>query len=314
MTITQLQYVLAVAKYKNFTIAAEKSFVTQPTLSMQIQKLESEFTIEIFDRQSQPIKLTKIGELVVKQTESILKEVNRMKAMIMEDKGDLSGTFILGIIPTVLPSLVPLFLKTFNKRYPNTNLVIKELKTDEIIAQLKENTIDFGILVTPLLNENIVEKVLYYEPMVAYVPRNHKLASKSILEQNDLDVDDILLLKDGNCFKENVLNLCGKQTRKNTLNMESGSFSTLINLADEGFGMTILPSLISEDISESRKKNILLFNNPVPTREISIIHYHNQFRDTFKTELIKVIQGVIRGKLQFSSNNVTAPTISLPIK
>ena len=153
MTITQLYYVLAVAEHKNFTLAAEKCFVTQPTLSMQIQKLEKELNIDIFDRTSHPIKITQIGAKIVAQAKTILMEANRMKHLVNEEKGLLEGDFIIGVIPTVLPSLVPLFYKTFQKNNPKSNLIIKELQTDKIVKGIKDGSLDFGIVVSPLFED-----------------------------------------------------------------------------------------------------------------------------------------------------------------
>src|SRR5690606_26948050 len=140
MTLIQLEYVLAVAEYKNFTLAADRCFVTQPTLSMQIQKLEKELEIEIFDRSSHPIKLTQIGEKVVNQAKIILKESQKMGQLVLEERGLVEGDFTIGVIPTILPTLVPLFYKSFQKVHPNTNLIIKEMQTDEILVQLQQGT------------------------------------------------------------------------------------------------------------------------------------------------------------------------------
>src|SRR5690606_10544763 len=194
MTLVQLQYVLAVAEYKNFTLAADKSFVTQPTLSMQIQKLEKELNIEIFDRSAHPIKLTQIGEKVVEQAKIILSEANKMAHLVYEEKGQVEGEFYIGVIPTVLPTLVPMFYRTFEKAFPKSNLIIKEMQTDEIIIGLQEGILDFGIVVTPLHEEQIVENVLYYEPLVGYVPASHPLHSKKKIEASDLESDSLLLL------------------------------------------------------------------------------------------------------------------------
>jgi LysR family transcriptional regulator, hydrogen peroxide-inducible genes activator len=312
MTIIQLQYILAVEKYRNFTLAAEKCFVTQPTLSMQIQKFEKEFSIEIFDRNTHPIKPTKIGELLISHMEAVLQAENKIKLLIHEEKGNITGNFRIGVIPTILSSLVPLFLKTFNKKYPESKLIIKELKTHEIISQLKNNSLDFGIVVTPLQDSQIIEHTLYYEPMVAYVPLNHAFSQRKSINESELDGNDILLLEDGNCFRNNVLNLCGKNQRENPISVDSGNFNTLLKLADEGFGMTILPTLFTEELSETRKKNIIEFTNPIPTREVSLIHHQTQLRETFKNEFIKIIKGILRGTLLFKSENVSLPTLTVP--
>lgn len=313
MTLVQLEYVIAVAEYKNFTLAAEKSFVTQPTLSMQIQKLEKELEIEIFDRSMHPIKLTKIGEKVVNQAKIILKESRKMGEMVFEEKGLLEGDFILGVIPTVLPSLIPLFYKNFQKAFPKAKLIIREMQTNEIVERLNNGNLDFGLVVTPLREEKIIERVLYYEPMVAYIPPSHPLHVKEFIRPEDLEVEDILLLKEGHCFRNNVMNLCDSvNLRKQTIKLDSGSLDTLIKLANEGYGMTLLPAMHAEDLPKDYKKNIRYFKAPIPTREVSLIYHQSNLRVSFQENLIKSIQSVIRGKIFVDKvENVTSPLISM---
>ena len=177
MTITQLKYVLAVAQHQNFTKAANKVFVTQPTLSMQIQKLEDELDVQIFDRTKKPIELTETGKKIVKQAQNIVNESDRIQDIVDQEKGFIGGDFKLGVIPTVMPTLLPMFLMNFVNRYPKVRLRIEELTTDNIIDGLLEGSIDAAIAATPLENEVIKERVLYYEPFVCYDPRN---AGKSI--------------------------------------------------------------------------------------------------------------------------------------
>ena len=166
MTITQLKYVLSVAEYKNFTVAAEHSFVTQPTLSMQIQKLEEELDVQIFNRSKKPIELTELGEKIVEQAKVIVDESNRIVDIVHQQKGFIGGDFNLGIIPTVMPTLLPMFLNNFTKKYPKVKLIIEELTTEEIIRKLSDGHIDAAIAATPLENEAIKERPLYYEPFV----------------------------------------------------------------------------------------------------------------------------------------------------
>lgn len=316
MTLVQLQYVLAVAEYKNFTIAADKSFVTQPTLSMQIQKLEKELNIEIFDRTSHPIKITQIGEKIVSQAKTILMEANRMKHLVNEEKGLLEGDFVIGVIPTILPSLVPLFYKTFQKNNPKSNLIIKELQTDKIVKGIKDGSLDFGIVVSPLYEDQIVERPLYYEPLVAYVPNSHRLSGEEHISEADLDTSDLLILQEGHCFRNNVLALCDASKLKNRpIKLESGSFDALIKLANDGYGMTLLPSLVAEDLPENLRKNIKNFNAPVPSREVSLIYHQSQLRDSFEKELVNTIQSILRGKI-FLEKDVkeNSTIISLPKK
>ncbi|MDA9151120.1 LysR substrate-binding domain-containing protein, partial [bacterium] len=235
MTITQLKYVLAVSEHKNFTRAAEHVFVTQPTLSMQIQKLEEELSILIFDRSKKPIELTNVGKKIVNQARSIVNEAERMQDVVDQEKGFIGGEFKLGIIPTIMPTLLPMFLKNFTSKYPKVNLKIEELTTVEIISKLKDNHLDAAIAATPLLQEKIKERVLYFEPFVGYVPKSHRLNSKNKLDRTDLDVNDILLLEDGHCFRDNIVNICKNLKNSNTkdsFQLESGSFETLIKLSN----------------------------------------------------------------------------------
>ncbi len=208
MTITQLKYVLAVAEYKNFTLAAEKCFVTQPTLSMQIQKIEEELNIFIFDRSKKPIQLTDIGEKIVDQAKTIVNEADRIQDIVEQQKGFIGGEFRLGIIPTIMPTLLPMFLNNFIKKYPKVKLIIEELNTEEIITKLNNGHLDAAIASTPLMEEKIKEVVLYFEPFVAYIPEGHRDFHKEEIEVSDLNLDEILLLQDGHCFRDGILNLC----------------------------------------------------------------------------------------------------------
>lgn len=208
MTITQLQYVLAVAEYQNFTLAAEKSYVTQPTLSMQVQKLEDELDVKIFDRSKKPIRITEAGKKIVAQAKNIVNEADRIKDIVDQEKGYIGGEYTLGIIPTVMPTLLPMFLKTFIRKYPKVNLIIREQNTESLIKNLQEGHLDGAIAATPLEITNIIERPLYYEPFVGYVPKNHRLSRQEKLNPTDLDISDILLLQDGHCFRDGVINLC----------------------------------------------------------------------------------------------------------
>ncbi|PKP26354.1 MAG: DNA-binding transcriptional regulator OxyR [Bacteroidetes bacterium HGW-Bacteroidetes-2] len=309
MTITQLKYVLVVAEYKNFTKAAEKIFVTQPTLSMQIQKLEEELDILIFDRSTKPLKLTTIGEKIITQARKIVAEAERMQDVVDQEKGYIGGEFKLGIIPTVMPTLLPMFLKTFAKRYPKVHLKIEELNTQDIIKKLSEGHLDAAIAATPLLNENISERVVYYEPFVGYITENHRLFEKQKLTIEDLDLNDILLLEDGHCFRDGVINLCKtfKKHTDDTFQLESGSFETLIKLANEGLGMTLLPYLHTLDIKETEKKNLRHFITPPPAREVSIIQNKNELKPQIVNALYDVISGIVRGAIAFQDVKIISP-------
>ncbi len=307
MTITQLQYVLALAEHRNFTLAAEKCFVTQPTLSMQIQKLEEELDVLIFDRSKKPIQLTSVGEKIVEQARKIVDESERIQDIIDIQKGYVGGDFKLAIIPTVMPTLLPMFLNTFIKKYPKVNLIIEELNTYEIVTKLKNGHLDAGILATPLQDEVLKEKVLYYEPFVGYIPQHSKLYQKSKIHSDDLDTNDLLLLQDGHCFTEGVLNICQTKIEKNTdkFVLKSGSFETLVQLSDEGLGITLLPYLHTLDIVD--KDKLKHFESPEPSREISIVHTKNELKVQIIEALYNTILGIIRGAIAFQDVKIISP-------
>lgn len=309
MTITQLYYVLAVAEHQNFTKAAEKCFVTQPTLSMQIQKLEDQLDIQIFDRSKKPIELTEVGKKIVLQAKNIVNEADRIKDIVDQQKGFVGGEFRLGIIPTIMPTLLPMFLKTFIKRYPKVKLKIEELTTDEIIQRINDGHLDAAIAATPLENELIKERPLYYEPFVSYIPKGHRLASKEKIDTTDLEIEDMLLLEDGHCFRDGVINLCKsfKQQDDDNFQLESGSIEMLVKLSNEGLGMTLLPYLNTLDIKEAEKSNLHHFNDPVPAREVSIIYHKSELKMQIIDALHTVISGIIRGAIAFQNVNIISP-------
>lgn len=309
MTITQLQYVLAVAEHKNFTLAAEKSFVTQPTLSMQIQKIEEELGILIFDRTKKPIQLTEIGQKIVNQAKNIVNESGRIKDIVEQQKGFIGGEFRLGIIPTVMPTLLPMFLNNFIKKYPKVKLIIEELNTEEIISKLKNGHLDAAIAATPLHEEKIKEVVLYFEPFVAYVPSNHAMSAKEEIEVSDLNIDEILLLQDGHCFRDGILNLCkSSDVSENThFSIQSGSFETLIRLADEGLGTTLLPYLHTMELSDKNKLKLRQFKEPKPAREVSLIFPKTELKLHIIDALRSVIAGVVKGAIVFQNVQIVSP-------
>lgn len=310
MTITQIQYVLAVAKHKNFSAAAESCFVTQPTLSMQIQKLEEELEVVIFDRTKKPLKITDIGKQIIKQAQIIMNESDRINDIVAQQKGVISGEFSLGIIPTVSPTLLPMFLANFINKYPKVTLKIEEQNTENVLKSIEDGIFDAAILATPLHNPNIVERPLYYEPFVAYVPDNHRLQKSKTIYSEDLDINDILMLEDGHCFKESVLNICNKDVieAKNRFQLKSGSFETLIRLSNEGLGMTLLPYLHALELKESDKKNIQYFAEPQPAREISLIYHKSEVKMQIIKALHRTISGVIRGAITFNNVKIISPT------
>lgn len=308
MTITQLHYVLAVAEHQNFTLAAEKCFVTQPTLSMQIQKLEDELDVKIFDRNKKPIQLTEVGKKIVIQAQNIVNESNRIQDIVDQQKGFIGGDFRIGIIPTVMPTLFPMFITNFIKKYPKVNLIVEELNTDEIVNKLQKGLLDAAIAATPLDVVTLKEIPLYYEPFVGYFTEDFR-KDRSELTKEDLDINEILLLQDGHCFKNGILNIC-KASRLNPnrkFELTSGSFETLIRLANEGMGVTLLPYLHTLDMPEQYKKNIIPFKDPKPSREISLIYPKSELKVQIIEALRSTISGIIKGAIAYDNIEIISP-------
>lgn len=309
MTITQLYYVLAVAENQNFTKAAEKCFVTQPTLSMQIQKLEDQLDVQIFDRSKKPIELTEVGKKIVSQARNIVNESYRIQDIVDQQKGFIGGEFKLGIIPTIMPTLLPMFLKAFIKKHPKVKLKIEELTTEEIMIRIKDGHLDAAIAATPLEDENIKERVLYFEPFVSYIPKGHRLHSNAKINVSDLDINDMLLLEDGHCFRDGVINLCKafKNHSDDQFQLESGSIETLIKLSNEGLGMTLLPYLHTLEIHENEKNNLHYFHEPSPAREVSIVYHKSELKMQIIEALQDVISGIVRGAIAFQNVKIISP-------
>jgi len=308
MTLTQLYYMSAVAEFGNFTIAADKCFVTQPTLSMQVQKLEEELGVKIFNRATKPIVLTDIGKKILVQAKRITEEATRMQDIVSTEKGFIGGEFKIGIIPTIMPTLLPMFLTNFIKKFPKVDLKIEELTTQNITKMLEEGYLDAGIAATPLGLDSILELPLYHEPFVAYIPGDNPLHAVEQIEIEDLNVRDVLVLEDGHCFRNHVLNLCQMNgIESNPFDLKSGSIETLINLSDEGPWMTLLPYLHGNNLAKSKKKNLRFFPEPAPAREVSLIHSKSQLKLPIINALRSTVTSIIRGAIKFDNIKIISP-------
>lgn len=299
MTLTQLEYLVAIEKFGSFSEAAENCFVTQPTLSMQVQKLEEELGVIIFRRDKQPIEPTDIGKKVLEQAKQILKEKEKLHIILQIERGEFVGSLRVAIIPTISSYLLPMFLGNFTKRYPDVELIIDEVTTDEVINGLKKSHFDIGIIALRSNNENFLTDTLYYEPFVAFLPPEHKLMKKKKISQEDLDVSDFLLLKEGHCLRDQTLAVCKSNEnewihKSSKVIFESGNLETLIKLVEQRFGMTLLPYLALQYIKDKKKLNLIKeFTSPVPKREVGLI-YTNTFikkhlSEALKSEILKVI-------------------------
>lgn len=287
MTLIQLEYIVALDTHRHFVQASEKCFVTQPTLSMQIQKLEEELGVKIFDRTKQPVIPTEIGKSILAQARIILKEAHRMHDLINDQKDQMTGELRVGVIPTLAPYLLPPLFQQVRQKYPQLNLVIKETITEDVIHELKNNRLDCGIVVTPLNDASIKEDILFYEELFVYVSRKNALYDKKYVLANEIDPNQLWLLEEGHCFRSQVLNLC--ELRKySDLNFkyETGNIETLKRMVDKSDGITILPELAVMEFNKSQLKFVKKLKDPSPAREVSLVTH----RDHIKTKLIRTLK------------------------
>jgi LysR family hydrogen peroxide-inducible transcriptional activator len=290
MTLTQLEYIVALDTYRHFVLASEKCFVTQPTLSMQIQKLEEELDVKIFDRTKQPVIPTEIGASIIAQARITLREAGIIRQIIEEQKDNMTGEIRIGIIPTLAPYLLPQLFKNIRERYPQINLVIKETITEEIVQELKNNRLDCGIVVTPLKDSSIKEDILFYEELFVYVSKKNALHHKKYVLPSEIDPNQLWLLEEGHCFRSQILNLCELRKYSNVnFKYETGSIETLKRMVDKSDGITILPELAVMEFNDSQMKHVKRLKEPSPAREVSLVTH----RDHLKTKLLKTLKDEI---------------------
>ncbi len=288
MTFVQLEYIIAVDTWRHFATAAANCYVSQPTLSMQIHKVEEELGVKIFDRSKQPVIPTEIGSELIEQARRIIAEKNKMDEMVNMKKGIVSGELRIGIIPTLAPYLLPLFVQQFTRKYPLVKLVVNEMMTDVIVSRLREGRIDMGILVTPLQESGIKEYVLFYEELMAYVSKNNSAYKKTYVLPQDINPDKLWLLEEGHCFRSQIVNLCELKKASRSANhfeYEAGSIETLKRMVELNDGITILPELATMDMSVRQQRLIRYFKKPSPMREVSIVVH----RDFVKKRLIDIL-------------------------
>ncbi|MDX5436968.1 MAG: LysR substrate-binding domain-containing protein [Pontibacter sp.] len=291
MTLVQLEYLVAVDTHRHFATAAEHCFVTQPTLSMQLQKLEDALGVQLFDRSRVPVRPTEIGKEIIAQARVILAESKKIQEIVQGQKQELAGELKIGVIPTLAPYLIPLFITGFLEKYPNVHITVQEMLTDQITEKLKLELLDVGLLVTPLEDKSIKEIPLFYEAFVSYINPDHPLAQNKTIKPGQLDMDELWVLNEGHCFRSQVLNICNrsnkpKASQSHNFDYKSGSLETLKRIVEKQHGLTLLPELSVLDMPEQKRQLVHLFQDPQPLREVSLA-VHRSF---LKKKLIEALQ------------------------
>lgn len=291
MTIQQLEYIVAVDKHRHFVKASEECGVRQPTLSHMIKKLEGELDVIIFDRNKHPIEPTSMGEQLISQARTSLRELKKMGDIVLAQSETISGPLKVGIIPTLAPYIVPGFIKTFNTNYTEAILTMAEMTTAQCIDALKHDTIDLFIAATPLEEDTFYEIPLYYEKFVAYFSKDN-MVKHDTLSAADMPKENLWVLEEGHCLRDQIFNFCQRKTDYNA-SFQAGSITTLIRTVDENGGYSVIPEMHIPFLSDEQKKNLKEISNPPAVREVSIVIRKDFIKERMVNALADTIKEII---------------------
>ncbi|HEU4563685.1 MAG TPA: LysR substrate-binding domain-containing protein [Gemmatimonadaceae bacterium] len=316
LSLTQLTYIVAVDTHGHFGRAAAACHVTQPTLSMQIGKLERALGVTIFDRSRSPVLPTDVGRLILDQAHEVLRAAARIPELCAESRSVVAGELRLGVIPTLAPYLLPRFLDDLTRRNPQLELAVEEMVTSAVVAGLRQETLDVGLIATPLDEPGLTERVLFAEPFVAYISAGHRLASRETLTPDDLSLDDLWLLSEGHCFRAQMIAICGERAGRGRrrprdgapddmrsctrrARFESGNLETLKRLVERGEGMTLLPALaVDEMMHESQRALVHPFAHPAPTRQVRLVQRRADLKRRHVDALVDAVMRALPAELR----------------
>lgn len=269
MTIQQLEYILAVDQCRHFAKAAEFCRVTQPTLSMMIQKLEDELGIKLFDRSVQPVKPTAAGVKVIAQARSVLHQAALIKDIVKEEEQSLKGAFRLAVLPTIAPYLLPRFLQHLAEQHKELDIRIQEMQTAPTLAALQNGEIDAAIIANEPLESNLEGTLLFYEEFFCYVSKKEAVYRKNLIRTADISDERLWLLDEGHCFRDQLMRFCQReQVKLHQAAYHLGSLETFMHMVESGYGMTFIPELATLQLCPEQKDLVRTFAIPRPTREI----------------------------------------------
>ncbi|MFB6273161.1 MAG: hydrogen peroxide-inducible genes activator [Salinibacter sp.] len=295
MTLAQLQYLVALDTHRHFGDAATACDVTQPTLSGQLQQLEDELGVELIDRSHQPVVPTAAGEPIVKQAREVLAARDRLTTIATEMQHHIAGTLRLGMLPTLSPYLLPLLLPALETAYPDLSLVLREWPTEKILDALHTDTLDAALIATDEAGPDLHDRVLFTEPFVGYVAPTHRLADRETLVPSDLALDDLWLLNEGHCFRDQVLHVCGRSlsASQSAAQFESGSLETLVRLVRNSGGMTLLPRLATHHMTDTERTEFVIpFAEPTPTRDVRLVT-RRRHKQRLADALVETLHGTL---------------------
>lgn len=292
MTLQQMEYIVALDKYRHFARAAESCGITQSTLSSLIQKLETELDVTIFDRNSHPIKPTQLGEEIINQAKVLLFNASQIEEIVSTHKGESIGKVRMGIASTIAPYILPRMFKQLSKEHPDIDLYVEEARIATIIQKLERAELDLALLATPLNNSELLEIPIYTERFVAYVSPNEKIYQHELLDTSTLPVENVWVLREAYCPNHGIFPFCQSHSGKRAT-YEAGSIETLVKIVDENGGYTIIPELHVPLLNNDQQRNIRHLHNPKPTREIAFVIRRDYARERLLNILVDAIKTVI---------------------
>ncbi len=307
MKIESFQYLRAVVQTGSFSEAAKSCNVSQPAISASIKTLENTLGFQIVNRDTKPLQLTPQGESLYHTALELLYQYEKILAFTSKDAAPY-GTIKMGIIPTLAPYLLPIFLNDFLKQFPKIELLLGEMITAQIVKKIKNGSLDAAILVTPLEQSNVDHRILFYEELMLY---SHKPIAEPFINPNKLDKTNLWLLEEGHCFREQVINLCDlKTTAQGRFKYKAGSVQSLINLVNQYRGSTVIPEMAVKSLSAAHKKKITPFDSPSPVREVSlVVHRYSPYKMVFDT-LYDLIRAKIPQHMKHKEEYITLPIVA----
>lgn len=292
MTLQQMEYIVAVDKYRHFAKAAESCGISQSTLSSLVQKLEIELDVTIFDRNSHPVKPTAVGEEIISRAKLLLFNAAQVKELVATRKGESVGKVSLGITSTVAPYLLPKMLKYLSANHPDIELHVEEARVSTLVSQLERGELDIALLATPLNNDDLLEIPVYQERLMAYVSPDEPIYNDPDLQTGRLPVESVWVLREGYCPNRGVFPFCNYRAEHQAV-YEAGSVETLIKIVDENGGYAIIPELHVPLLRKCQQANVRVLTNPEPSREIAFVVHRNFVRERLLNILADAIRIVI---------------------
>ena len=294
MTIQQLEYILAVEHYRHFAKAAEHCRVTQPTLSMMIQKLEDELGVKLFDRSIQPVRPTPAGKKILQQARKVVYQASLIKDIVSEEEQSLKGSFRLAVLPTIAPYLLPHFLQHIAEQHAELDIRILEMQTAPTLEALTKGDIDAAIIANAPTESNLQGTLLYYEEFFGYVSRNESVFKNELIRSADISDERLWLLDEGHCFRDQLMRFCQREKVKlHQAAYRLGSLETFMHMVESGYGMTFIPELATFQLCDKQKELIRPFAIPRPTREIYFVTRRDFIRHALSKILVEHIQEAV---------------------